>query len=373
MNISRRLALVGIVLLGGLWRAAPAAGAVSASLNAALAYAAPGTSALAFTDWQRIKAAEGLAALNSANTSLDDRAQRFYDVILDRHAPMSAFGISRFVNFAEVWGWDSTDLAWEATYEQKDSAPLVVLQFRAGFDMTKLAARYEAFKFAKEDLGAGVVLNSTALRADTEWSRKTELALANSALDAKQRRLIVSPDAQRVKDALAGVKTKSGRASEASTRRSIAALGNTMGAYWVFAPKNCELTDVPIDKLRLTPAQRDALRKQLLSKTQVGDYLTLAVGYDFVKGKPAGTVVMDYADAARAKADAPARIAAAKDGVSLVVSKPYRDAIFTLSASRIVASTIVLSVRPVDDKPRRLRDMVFRGDMAFASCGTGSS
>jgi hypothetical protein len=52
----------------------------------------------------------------------------------------------------------------------------------------------------------------------------------------------------------------------------------------------------------------------------------------------------------------------------MMTSKPYRETNFVLADATIAGSSVVLSVRPVDDRPRRLFDMVYRQDMAFAVC-----
>lgn len=100
----------------------------------------------------------------------------------------------------------------------------------------------------------------------------------------------------------------------------------------------------------------------------VQPYLALGVGYRYVDGKPLGIVVLSYPGADMAQADLAVRRQLANEGVSLVTNQPYRETIFTLADATVTGSSIVLSVRPVDDRPRRLFDMVNRQDMAFAVC-----
>ena len=119
-----------------------------------------------------------------------------------------------------------------------------------------------------------------------------------------------------------------------------------------------------------TPSQEeiDRLRADLLGDREIHPYLAFGLGYRHDAGRPLGLVVMHYLDGDIAVADLEARRALASEGESLVTGQPYRDGLFTVEDATVEGSDLLLNVRLIDDKPRRLFDMFFRRDMAFAAC-----
>ncbi len=115
-------------------------------------------------------------------------------------------------------GWDSTDLDWDATLTIGDKPPLYVLQLRTDFDMAALAERYKQRKFSVTPLAQGIKLYSTQLVMKADWVRGSELALVNTAIDVKQRRLIVSSGIEVIQSALAATKDKSAAAKRPSVQ-----------------------------------------------------------------------------------------------------------------------------------------------------------
>ena len=92
-------------------RSAPAA---SSPLLDALAFASPDTIYFEFTDWTVLKALHDGSDITSASP-LEDRQRLVLDMV---HAEASRFdfGLDRLATWPELWGWDNTDLAWEATW-----------------------------------------------------------------------------------------------------------------------------------------------------------------------------------------------------------------------------------------------------------------
>lgn len=370
MTTPCRSALAALLILSVINLMPPAmtAAAAPTPLEQALAYAPSATRSIAFTDWQRIKTIEKNTAINSASTPLNERIRWMQKATLTRHAPMSAFGLARFRTFAELWGWDTTDLQWEATFTAGDEPPLYVMQLRADFDMAALAERYKQRKFSAKALADGVTLYSTKLDLKADWLRGSELALVNTAIDARQRRLIVSSVAQVIESAFAASKDKAAAAKSPSLQRVVRLLGRPASSTLLMGPELCASTSILSGK-QLSKEQIDAIRKRLFDGKDVSPYETLAVSYDYVSGRPLGTIAMDYADAAKAKADLKTRSDAAKNGISLAINKPYRDSVFVLENSSVQGNTLVLELRPFDDRPDRLRSMLLKRDMPFAGCG----
>ncbi len=341
--------------------------ATTTPLERALSYAPAATAVFAFTDWQRIKVIEKTTTLNSATTPLNERMRWMQKTIAHRHGPMSGFGLTRFRTFAELWGWDVTDLDWDATLTVGDEPPLYVMQLRADFDLTALAERYKQRKFSATALADGITLYSTKLDVKADWVRGSELALINTAIDVKQRRLIVSSGVEGIESALAATKAKAVAAKGPSVQRVVRLLGSPASSTLIMGSELCASMNFPFGK-RLSKEQIDAIRKRLLNGKAVSAYETLAVSYDYVDGHPLGTIAMDYADAAAAKADLKPRTDAASNGISLVINKPYRDSVFALTDSSVQGNTLVLRVQPFQDRPDRLRAMLLQRDMPFARC-----
>ena len=104
----------------------------SSPLNQALAMAPADTDWFYFTDWSLIKKYEGYTDISSRDSL--DRRMKFllFGANVQAATPMrqalaSAYGVQHLKNHAEVWGWDSTDLAWEITLEREGQPPLYVL------------------------------------------------------------------------------------------------------------------------------------------------------------------------------------------------------------------------------------------------------
>ena len=58
----------------------------------------------------------------------------------------------------------------------------------------------------------------------------------------------------------------------------------------------------------------------------------------------------------------------APEGQSLVAQAPISERVFGLESASVAGSDLLLQVRPADDRPRRLFDMVYMRDMPFAGC-----
>ena len=333
----------------------PAAAASKTALEQALDYAPPATTEIAFTDWQRLKAIEGIAAVNSVSMpDVRERIRKMLVITQERHAPMAGFGLAKFATFAKTWGWDTSDLAWEAMLNLDDEAPLYILQFRANFDMSALAERYRAYQFNERVLDNGITVFTSTVNIKAAWISGSELALRNSALDVKQHRLIVTSGDAGIAAAFAALNDKTARPG--SVQRLAKMLARQASGILALPPHACE--------------RQRALNKLLKSSKApaLGAYETLAIGYDIVNGQPLGLIAMEYADPATAKTDAPIRLNIAKTGLSLATNRPYSDLI-TVKSSRVTGTAFMMTVHFREGQPRLLRDMMLRFDVAFAGCG----
>jgi hypothetical protein len=124
--------------------------AINPHLAAALGYAPADTQHFAYTDWTILKQVAGVSQLTSASP-FDERFDFMRHLAVDQQAAGSAFGSSYFVKHAEVWGWDSTDLLWEANI-QGEGAPLFALRFGDDFDFAPVLDASSSAATAKAPL-----------------------------------------------------------------------------------------------------------------------------------------------------------------------------------------------------------------------------
>lgn len=88
----------------------------TAPLLEAMAYVDPASEAvgLEFVDWGQLKDVHGGAAITSASP-LPERQRLLLDFARSETLPFS-LGLDRLASWAPAWGWDVTDLEWQARY-----------------------------------------------------------------------------------------------------------------------------------------------------------------------------------------------------------------------------------------------------------------
>lgn len=117
---------------------------VTSNLDHALALTPDTTKHLHFTDWAELQHLSG-TNVTSAD-SLDDRLAFIMPLARDAHAIATFYGRDVFLYHAETWGWDATDLLWEA-YIDSNGPPVWILRFRKDFDFAPVLAHLEARQF----------------------------------------------------------------------------------------------------------------------------------------------------------------------------------------------------------------------------------
>jgi len=132
--------------------AAPADAVTGASpLAEAISFAPADATLLNFTDWSAIKRYEGAENISS-RSSMDDRIDLLMSTTRGQ-AAASGFALPYMEQQAALWGWDSTDLLWEATITTAGGPPVYVLRLPDDFDMDGLVARFEERGFARSEQG----------------------------------------------------------------------------------------------------------------------------------------------------------------------------------------------------------------------------
>ena len=302
---------------------------------------------------------------------LDDRlafALRF-DV---NHAAGSGFALSKLSAHAESWGFDTTDLEWEAEITAAGVPSTWILKLRDGFDMSVFVGRLEERGFAQIESN-GETIHWRAVDPKLDWVRTTELAIHNTAVLMDERLLILSSAYSMVELLLT---TRAGEFPSLSESAAIARLvGHFEGAFaahLLIGSSTC-LRFAPNPLLDLIgtflgESALDSLRAWLDSGEPLYGYAGLGAGYRHEDGKPVGTIAFVYRNEGDAEHDFEPRVLLAESGGSAHYEAPISESFFTLEGARLDGSTILLTVRPVDDQPRRLFQMLIYGDAPFAAC-----
>jgi hypothetical protein len=387
MKIQRvLLALAALTLFIGLAACGKGEGKKeSSNLDQALRMAPADTGWFYFTDWALIKEYEGYTDISSQDSL--DRRMKFLMFGADvqagtpmRQAMASAYGIQYLRNHAEVWGWDSTDLAWEITLESEGSPPLYVLKFADDFDFGPFLALLQEREFTSSEY-QGVTIYSHEQDIQAEWLRSTAaFALLNTAVIEKERRLVLSSSVDSVYavlDVFAG--DAQSLADDENAQAIAGRLGEVAAAVIAAGPDTCTSFGVEVFLLsHLTAENRErlleklreeyGLDKPLTDQDRIHPYIALGVGYRYEGEKPVGLLVFHYASETVAQTDMERRRKLADEGTSMTTRQPIRETLFTVDEANVEGSDLVWRVSPVNGIPRRLFDMVWRRDMLFAVC-----
>jgi hypothetical protein len=341
------LALVAAAACRPLAAPAPAATPTATSpLLEALGYAPAQTTSFYFTDWAAIKAATGVAGPLPADERMD-----YFVSLMDAYATPSLFTQRNLERQWAVWGWDASDLEWEATLGAGE-APLYAVKFSPGVDLPALFARYRALDFAESELPHGLLFShEIALGAD--WVQ-TELAFSNSAFLPEARIGLFSGSGEQLTALLASAARWR---DEARVVETVAALGAVNGAALVDGAMLCG-----------HPAITEAAVAAGVDTATLARYDLLAVGSREEAAGATATLAFHYGDEASAAADLAPRRALATEGLSSMRKAPYAETLFTVATSRVAQRTLLLEVTPVRQQNRRLYQMVNALDLLFAAC-----
>ncbi len=342
----------------------PTTQAAEPSLLAAFSFAPPRADLLFFTNWQAIKAQQSAAAITSASP-LDERMD-LLRVLNGSHAGASGFALAYLATQAEQWGWDSTDLLWEATI-QGEGPPVYVLRLRGDYDMAALLARFEARDFTRTEQD-GAIVYTHPLDLTVPW--RTELAVFNAAVLPDEHILIHASGAEPILSALAAHAGADNWQGDAAATAVAASLGPTYAAVVAVGAQTCMALGVSalpgVDQL--SPADLAAVQRAVFGEAPLHAYGALGIGYRYEDGRPLGFIVLHYPDGAVAQLDLEPRRQLAAEGQSIAARAPVAEALFSLQSTGVQGGDLVLTVRPADDRPQRLFQMFYRRDMPFAAC-----
>jgi hypothetical protein len=325
----------------------------------ALQHAPANTIEFHFTDWAAIKASHGVEHA----TGETEREQFVQELIEeDPDTPAFAYPSLQYPSHAEQWGWDSTDLQWDASFNLADGPVIFVLAFDDDFDFDSVTSHFEERDFDEsEHQGATIYSNTELLEADwiTATGPGTELAIFNTAVVADEGVMILSPTLESVKRVLD---------VRAGGRESLADDEN----YRDVAERFEDSASVSLLPARFMCSPREGdpgLEDGLVSPDEVNPYSVFGAGLRYDDGEPAGRIVMRYDNDEHADADLDVREDAARTGNSLATRRPYSEDVFSVENASVDGRDLIMELGPPEERDFvALNDALRARDLLFAQC-----
>jgi hypothetical protein len=320
----------------------PSAGSL---ISEVLALAPASAASVSVTDWTVIRAIEGVETV-SRDPADPDRI-RFIADIYARHATPAYFASAKLGRHAEAWGWDTTDLLWEAVIDVSTS-PVHVLRLPASFDMAALAALFEERQFDRQDHG-GTPLYSKRIVPSDRWVGASDLSIANTALLTDRQTLVLSRDVDGVRavlDAQSG--DERSLADEEWAEAATAALAGQAAVTIIHGPRLCEMFWAPWE-------DRELLLDEL---GPINEFEWLALGYHYANERPIASAILGFPDDESAAQDI---------GIRTLWASETSDAEFEVLGVDRRGSQLVFDFRPPSDQPRILFDLSWT-NFFFAVC-----
>jgi hypothetical protein len=347
----------------------------------AVAYMAPSAEEwnrrFEFTDWSELKRLHDGSGITS-DSPLEERQRLLLDIARLEAVP-APLGLDRLDSWKEAWGWDSTDLAWQAHIGQGDT----VLRF---------GDHWDAAPFQEALLSRGYLASST--------SGGTRYAPGSDGIE-----LPVSLALNRV---FGDIETFDDEAYESLVVIDVSDDGHTVIVRWGGGASGLQDgAEADLDEVATTPFGRTAAtllrpvasriidrdwtcppdgsvdwneafshgRYQeeqaalLRSVAPLHAYQALGTGYarSDADSPPVGRIVFVYAEAQQAAHDLPGRRRIIEEGEAGTGAPNRSGAAVTVSDAAVVGRELVIDVSPAHGVPDNLH-MGLRG-ADYAMCG----
>lgn len=325
-----------------------------------------------FTDWAQIKTLIGLEEVTS-ESPFELRFELVQRIHQDQ-AAASAYGLSHFRQHADSWGWDTSDLDWEANIVSYDIGPVYILKLREDFDFAPVTQRFEARGFVQTE-SYGALIYTHELDPQADWVRTTELSIHATAYIEEDNLLILSSYLGSVKALLAAyageVASLSGNPFAVS---AVEHFGEPASASLLLGVGQClGFTESPLLNLLGTMPDEEKiaqLKAEFEARELLVPYRVFSVGYDYENDRPIGTIVFEYDTSELAEIDLQARCVLAEEGLSAHYDASIAESYFSVLNCDVQDSAIILEVTPVNDQPNRLFRMILYRDAPFAGCSS---
>jgi hypothetical protein len=339
----------------------------------ALAFAPPELMSFQFTDWTALKALHGGTAVTSASP-LNERQQLVLAMVRSE-ASLTPFRLDRLASWPELWGWDNTDLAWEATWLAGPEAR--VLRFRDGWDAGPFIARLEGLGYVRDEKRHG-----TDFTEPPDFDPRSE---PQAVLGPDERsigwdqRVAISPDGRTVvfgwgesaySTLRRAVQADPATIAGGPVGRAAVALDHPITALIVDETRDCDLLADHRFADETMAGFADDMTSLVDSVGPLHPYQAIGIGYARAgPGEPVlGRYAFAYPRAQQAAADLPGRRTLIDEGYSTLHGKRYREAAFMLVDASADGPQLVLDVAPLNDDPQVLFDLVTGRSLSFATC-----
>lgn len=326
-----------------------------------------------FTDWMLVKAQTGQRDLD---TSRPVRERLDFSMSMGNGwETLSLCGAARVKMPQANWGWDFTDLLWDARIDLQSSGSTCVFGFPTTFDFPAIAAFYMDRQFSQTNYYGTTIYTSTqeavlANSSDLDANLLTP-DLLNAAVISDAHILILSQDSRNLYAVLDAYRNPT---TALLHKPYVAALLTNLGRLTSggIIPGDTACTEYRTDALLDTP-RNSTLRKNLLKQIgpelqQVQGYEMLGIGYRYDNGKPLVQLALTYASSTVAESEAQVRGNIVRKGISLSTQRSYADSLFTLLSTSVQDTTVVLGLQGVPPGRVRLNNLLAKRDMLVAAC-----
>lgn len=361
--------LTGCTIPESLLIQPPDSAPISAHLEEALALSPATTELIAFTDWSVIKEIAGVGDL-TGEAPLEERLDFLYGQQAQAIGSLFAGGYLR--NHAEIWGWDSTDLLWEASLTL-DGPPLYLLRFRDDFDFDPVIERLNERGYTTTEV-EGATLYSHEMNLTLDWLRTTELSILNIAYVPDEKLFVLASSPEVVTNTIHAVTAGTTLAALPPVRAVAAELGDVGAA--MITPLGCQESGAGAfigQSIEEIKAHFERMRQSEIS----GLYITFGLGYRVEtvdeQSLPLGILVHYYPLAGQAHADLEPRRQLAEEGTSLATATPYAELFDVVDAwvneDDAGGANLVLALHAIERSPQLFFQMFFQRDLLFSTCG----
>ncbi len=391
LSIMSRVVLVGVLLAACAGQtptdspaptAAPTSAAVPQAeqqplIEQALGFVPAGyASSIYFTDWTLIKAYEGTSNLTS-QSPWSERRELFLAL---RQYNLVAYAVGTTQQHAPAWGWDFTDLEWEAMISLDEyllpgatragSKSAYVLKLRDGMDLAPIVAHFTEYGFTAQSYN-GVDIYSNKPDRTAAWFNMANPAVLNTAILPDQNVLILSehlPVVQTIVDTLSGKEPNLANANDLGP--TLAALDDPATAF-IAGGIPCKdwnplLWKGAINPLRdLSTEQKDELKQLLGDSSSLHAYGSFGMGYRAENSVPTNTLVLQYSSSSDAEADLATRQRIITEGFGRTGDPYFMDVALSSATREDTALIFVLGSPGGSDG---MSGLFMRNDMLFAAC-----
>lgn len=307
------------------------------------------------TDWSALKASRE----KEDDESEAEAAQKLMlDLSRSGLAPSVTYDVARFPDHKEHWGWDLTDLKWEAAFS-REGAVAHVLGLGDSFDANELAAVLEERGYEAREV-EGVSVYEHEMDPQAEWFAPSgvptaPLTVFNIALLKDQNAIMVASEPAAIEAAL----TEPDAAADEDLAATLEALGEPAVAMVAAGgQEHCErVVAVPRGAPPAFEAELDEYRGS--------QYAAMGYGYAVDAEEPTARIVLRYEDESTAEADVDVRRSAGQQP-SMRTRRPNEA--FTLEDITVDGQNIVMEVSPGAEGQLRISEAYATGDLLVAAC-----